>query len=47
MIKKTIFNLFLTISLVTTIYAKDADSFDVYEWMSTLKGEWKLSPADE
>jgi len=47
MIKKIIFNILITISLSTSAYAQEADAFDVYEWMESLRGEWKLSPADK
>ncbi len=49
MIKKTIFHLLLALSLSTSTYAKDVDvdAFDIYDWMESLKGEWKLSPADK
>jgi len=47
MIKKIIFHLLLTILLVPSAYAEEADAFDVYDWMESLQGEWTLSPANK
>jgi len=47
MLKKLTCTILLTLSLTTSSYAEDVDSFDLYDWMEALKGEWVLSPADK
>ncbi len=50
MIKKITYGLLATVLLTVSTYAvdvEDIDAFDVYDWMESLKGDWKLSPADK
>jgi len=47
MIKKITIHLLVVISLATSSYAEEIDAFDVYDWIESLNGEWKLSPADK
>lgn len=46
MIRK-IFALFSSLYLTTSINAAEATAWELFDWMeSSLKGEWKLSPAE-
>ncbi|MCK9372633.1 MAG: hypothetical protein M0P91_05505 [Sulfuricurvum sp.] len=46
--KNTIFHLFLTLSLSSASYGAETTAWDIFDGMeSSLKGEWKLSPADQ
>ena len=50
MLKKLCLSLLMILTLNSSSYAAatdDVDAFDLYDWMSALKGEWKLSPADK
>ena len=47
MIKKITSSLLIAFLLTTSSYSEDIDSFDVYDWIESLNGEWKLSPAKE
>ena len=47
MLKRLILSLFIILSLNSSVYAEETDAFDLYDWMAALKGEWKLSPANE
>ena len=47
MVKKIVFHLSVAVSLISSSYAMEADAFDVYDWMESLQGEWRLSPADK
>ncbi|WP_373034489.1 hypothetical protein [Sulfurimonas sp.] len=47
MFKKILMSLLATLFITASGYAKDADAFDIYEWMESLRGEWVLSPADK
>jgi len=47
MIKRITFHLLVAVLLTTSSHAEELDAIDVYDWMSSLKGEWKLSPADK
>ena len=47
MLKKLALSSLLILTLSSSSYAEDIDAFDLYDWMSALKGEWKLSPADK
>ena len=46
-LNKIVFYFLLITLLNSTSYTKEVDAFDLYDWMETLKGEWKLSPANK
>ncbi len=47
MLKKLLLSLSTTLLIATASYAEDVDPFDMYDWISALKGDWSLSPADK
>ncbi len=47
MLQKLTFMLLLATVSISSIYAQETDAFDIYDWMESLEGKWKLSPADK
>ena len=48
MLKKIIFHLLVTVSLISASHAEEIEGWDLFDWMDeALKGEWVLSPADK
>lgn len=47
MFKTITFPLLFTFSLISSVHAADAEAWQIFDWMESLKGQWVLSSADQ